>query len=1555
MIGPPPRAAAVTDAFDDNLDLDTVRMLLAIHDASVTLSPFATALHEAGLAVDRATADAPLRDYVTAARHDLPFDVPVNLGLPITTAPAIRPTRRSGPFTGLTGQFWLWLFGPAQAEQVWTPSGSRPALVLTAARLPRFGGQRYVVELAAGTVWVQASALGPGLPDDAYVGFVVSAGTLALDPAPTITAGRLTTAGPLQATLQATLSPDTAIVGDMCPASASVDGPGTVEIAWTPTGTTISLGPASVSFGGSSIALDPYVGPPAPDAELDVVMFGSTLTPATWDASTLSGPAATFTGRTGISGGWSLPLVRPDATGHLGEASTPGVFVFTCADPLRVQWSGSARQVELDATRVVVRAGQVILSSRHGSAVEQFSMTMRLWATRPDDGAPRLPLTLRFGKSMVFAYLCDAAKGVGLYATCAADVTLDRPVTITGGPTDFPGADLALMSVRRMPGGSTVQVLALARTPPEGGELLALRNALVAVTPPPLLMVTGQLGAAGNIDSGALVMPFGASGWTPTLPDPYVTNHRGVDIGGRSASAAMLVATVAWAMPPAPELTFSGTLPMPGATDAPVTPDPTRPVRQSADQIRVPTQTAQGSLLAHMYRHVNATEVPTQTAPVGPLAEAGATRATLSEQSRGVRLLDVSTRKDLLGVELLGTGRGGGFAVQGLDVCTPAAALHVITLPQVQWEPVRTLDQDQDVPHLGFFPTPLASVTDGGATALSVQSVRLVPAIPDLAVNAVLAEFGAGESARLTTTLPFGLRARLELRGSPSADGRAADTVARNEPEFAQLRGGAQLAFTAESGPSGRDDSSYFDGAAIQLRNGVVLETGAPLNISVLGSVLDPTDSVQEMFNNEFAPGAPHPRVPVTRLDISGYGGSTFSDWIHRSAAYAEAAKVQFQVVVGRTALEVVKFATVLYPWGIRLTRTVTIERRGGGGVVRRDSGWQASSPGLFQFPAPASYTVHPGLLRGLFGVRDIRPTGMAPITFTGRNGMTVTLVPKFFDARARLDGVTGDGELDAVGVLGYLQVEPVGQPLHEDDVRALLLQQGAVGGPVDGLLNVGNSGFQVRVTRIEVDTALDSGGRPELVAAVRTAPVFRQNGAWSAVRMPGPGNTHGDAEAVNVGDVRGLPVVREGQLTGVVADIMQIGPQTDYRFADPADVHRPNDPFYEYGFLQTSAAHVFVFPRPYVDPGVPELRSRTEPRFADPYARGTSKGLFPPAVNAITLPANALSVDPTGAFRLRDDVIMNAPRGALILGQQGADVLQVDYAGSRLALSITPTAWRLDMPGVEVWTDCLGISKVAGMRTHFIAGTNDRPIVTEIASLLQHDIETALTFLAGFGDRPMMGPIDLGTSNTVKEHKFSVQVDHEWSFPPGEHKGPGIKLAIGGKGEYGWSKDNAPPPGDPPGTTFEVGLAATGEVEGKIPLGGVFFLLLGAEIEIGGALEIKPMMPDKVKFQFDLKAYVGVGIETGIFEGSLVIGYHLAIDGGQIKNGIFGKLSAEIDLKIIKVGVEGEFGGLWYADVSHPPNQHAADVAGEVQVNVDLLFIAIHASYEYQSTSYVG
>ena len=68
----------------------------------------------------------------------------------------------------------------------------------------------------------------------------------------------------------------------------------------------------------------------------------------------------------------------------------------------------------------------------------------------------------------------------------------------------------------------------------------------------------------------------------------------------------------------------------------------------------------------------------------------------------------------------------------------------MVALPQAQWEPVRTLDEDQDIATLGWFPTPLASAPDGGATQIGARSQKLMPIIPEDALQGTVDAFREG-------------------------------------------------------------------------------------------------------------------------------------------------------------------------------------------------------------------------------------------------------------------------------------------------------------------------------------------------------------------------------------------------------------------------------------------------------------------------------------------------------------------------------------------------------------------------------------------------------------------------------------------------------------------------------------------------------------------------------------------------------------------------------------------------------------------------------------------
>ena len=235
-----------------------------------------------------------------------------------------------------------------------------------------------------------------------------------------------------------------------------------------------------------------------------------------------------------------------------------------------------------------------------------------------------------------------------------------------------------------------------------------------------------------------------------------------------------------------------------------------------------------------------------------------------------------------------------------------------------------------------------------------------------------------GITAAALFTLPFGMKAVAAPLRHPVPEAPLSQDVALNlvQPRNPELVGGLQVSLRAFNPLSTTEsESPAFPGATIQLRNGIDPASGAYRGISVLADLVQ--NAVEGIFNAEFAPGSARARVPVTRIDFSGYGASLYSRW-RNPAESAKTSQVYFDVAVGRTAHEVVQVRSVLYPWGVRVVRTITIERTSGGGVFRRDSGWVAESDGVFKFRAHTNGSVietHPGVVKGVFNVRRIRDT----------------------------------------------------------------------------------------------------------------------------------------------------------------------------------------------------------------------------------------------------------------------------------------------------------------------------------------------------------------------------------------------------------------------------------------------------------------------------------------------------------------------------------------------------------------------------------------------------
>jgi hypothetical protein len=385
-------------------------------------------------------------------------------------------------------------------------------------------------------------------------------------------------------------------------------------------------------------------------------------------------------------------------------------------------------------------------------------------------------------------------------------------------------------------------------------------------------------------------------------------------------------------------------------------------------------------------------------------------------------------------------------------------------------------------------------------------------------------------------------------------------------------------------------------------------------------NVLTPIDVT---FNSNFGVSATHPRVPLTRFDLSGYGENVFSEWVNPADAGALISKAHFEVMKGRTRLEVVQAHSILYPFAVRVIRTITIERGNGAAMIREDSGWQPASDGFYDFPASAGIITHPGVVRGVLKVSNIRDTNQR---FTTSDASTELMAVRF-DCVVDMENIVqgaGSGGVAARDLLGYVQLTNV-LPMTPTQYSELLTFAGPLGGAIDCTIDVGASGQKMRVGRIGVAATPGMGG-PEFAVAAWGSPQFPGGGTWTFLRQRSP------AEAPSAVDLQlGTPLVRAGAAGGSP-------PSAPYRFTDPQDLLIADFPATEYGIVHSTGTQRTYFPRPKIEAGTHQITSVRNPYLADPYSLGTAVDLFPRLELTIPFPdANySLNIAPDGNFKLQ-------------------------------------------------------------------------------------------------------------------------------------------------------------------------------------------------------------------------------------------------------------------------------------------------------------------------------
>jgi len=282
---------------------------------------------------------------------------------------------------------------------------------------------------------------------------------------------------------------------------------------------------------------------------------------------------------------------------------------------------------------------------------------------------------------------------------------------------------------------------------------------------------------------------------------------------------------------------------------------------------------------------------------------------------------------------------------------------------------------------------------------------------------------------------------------------------------------------------------------------------------------------VGTMFQTTFGGGTG--AVPINRIDIAGYGASIFSEWRNDDPNVVGIIKVQFEAVRGRTAYEVVKAKTTLYPHCAPLVRTITISRQNGGWVQRTDTGWVATAPGIFRFPN-AAFTqnlVNRGAVAGVFNIRNVRefeilgPFGaftFRRVLFDADIGLDHRVDVTQGGTKSTLTDIDGNPVtlVPARDLTGYVQITPDEGAFPPPpppppppptptpaDLAQLFQTVGPITDPFSCIAQIGHTpnavGTQLRCSAIEINMVTTGPSSPALGAALRAAPVLPRDGAW--------------------------------------------------------------------------------------------------------------------------------------------------------------------------------------------------------------------------------------------------------------------------------------------------------------------------------------------------------------------------------------------------------------------------------------------------------------------------
>ncbi len=983
-------------------------------------------------------------------------------------------------------------------------------------------------------------------------------------------------------------------------------------------------------------------------------------------------------GKAGLTDpGWYLPVISTDTSlgiGVLGIINFSGYLGFRGKDGLELDWPALENgKLTISKFLLLVRPGRMNLKYTY-EARPRISQKLTTWKATSGTGDRSLiklkPLPA--GEGMC---INDNQQLEVLFQTVSISAKTDRPLNTSQQRFDISGHQGAVVFIK-IKEKNSVYIIGAHVPPAAGGvrkrripQSLCLRNALLTTDNPSRIMVEGKLLLNDSIIEGSLQLVFPVYRLINTLPDPYISNQDGIfDLAelerfnelwrtGQDTLNNQFLFSVTAAIQWNEEAT---------AIEFSMNQAPAAGKLNNQELSRMAA--ASGNLCKDA--NANAAGNFSQPEEINKIRESDpeniAGAYDFMQLLPGNRLLvDVSGSANLWGVsfsdnipdnrtqlaESLGFPARFPFRIKNMDIVSSGRMSRLFTLPHIQWEPVMQVDnplnQELDVPSIINF------TNNGSPTRIASAKKEEVVLAPQKLYEFILDGFNSAEKpygVAANFSLPFGICAFAyfnpkKIVGFPGA------VASTNEPIFSskktgELSGGMQLhikatppmAFKQKTNP---DQQAYFIGSATQM------PVAPDHSNNILGKVI--FDQFKEFSNSSTA------KVPLERIDFSGYGASIFSNWQNESANFGRVNQVKFDVLIGRTAHEVIQIKSILFPWGVPVVRSIVIQRKNSGMVTRYDSGWVAQGPGEFDFrshiasfrPEGNPYDFHPGMVKGIYNVREIRelPDKMDLLIDNGK-GDKIRFSGVYFNGDIQIENIIKGGlpktattpqRVHSVGQFGYVMLaDPkfVNETTKLTDLfpaasfKQLLTDPkvgGSLGGAVNAVMNIASTGQRMQVTRVDVSASTDVN--TSFVVAVRGTIELPKEGSWTVVKcLPSK-----DTVALNPAEA--VPVIRNG-LLNIVTGIIAFN-NSSHSLGDPAEIDKyafgaAAPPALQYSFLQTTGTQKLLFRRPSFFTGIQKI-STMVPDLADAFRLLNCNTIFPNLSKTLSLPANVPGLNITG------------------------------------------------------------------------------------------------------------------------------------------------------------------------------------------------------------------------------------------------------------------------------------------------------------------------------------